>query len=481
MKNFSIPPSSKFGIPIRRRTERGNAGRAADEAGLPNLACYVRRRWLWIVALFFILLATGPLLFLRHRTPQQSRPDHPASVSRTETPSVDRSRLTNDQEHILLGNIATIPFQELYDFLAQRTPSQISTLARQLAAQPPGAITDAKIRLFFKAWAALDAKAAFATAEKFADRGTRSNAIEAIIDGVSPNEAADAVRALMDLPPGEVFARPSLLFRGITRWSEADPASAAEFLRTTGAPAIKADGQDGMGMAMVIWGTVAQNFGATDPVAALAWAAKITDAQHARSALQGAIVGWSQIDAEGAMSYVAARADQLAFQQAAGTLASNLAVHDPDKAREWLEQLPPEARLHAVTGIAGTLAFADPQAAIRWAENLSPDDKESVIGMIVARGAQTDPEAVADWIGTLSGATRDSAIATFSSAVAATDPVTALNWAETLFDPKNRERASWEAAWRWLQSDPTAAKAWIQNSSLPDAEKARLLAPAPGQ
>ena len=222
-----------------------------------------------------------------------------------------------------------------------------------------------------------------------------------------------------------------------------------------------------------------RNFGATNPTAALAWVATITDSQQASSALQGAIVGWSQKEPQAAMDYVAAHADQLAFQQTAGTLAGNLAQHDPDEATRWLDQLPPAARLHAVTGIAAALAFNDPQAAIHWAESLPPNEQDSAASMIVSRGAQKDPQAVADWIATLKGDTRDNAVATYSSAVAAKDPATALSWAETVSNPGTRDRASWEVAWRWLQSDPAVARAWIRKSALPDDEKKRLLGPSP--
>jgi hypothetical protein len=429
-----------------------------------------------LITLAVIACALGALTILRSGTSPPRTSSH-ARASKDAT--ADNSLTKAEENKVVLGNIATLPFQELFDFLAKKSADEIAGLARQLAALPPGAVTNARLKLFFKAWAGLDAKSAFAAAADFADRAAKNNAIEAIVEGVAPNEAGEVMRALMELPEGELYARPSLLSRGIVKWSEADPAAAAEFLRTTGGPAIKADGQGGLGFAGLTWGSVAQNFGATDPTAALAWVATITDSQQASSALQGAIVGWSQKEPQAAMDYVAAHADQLAFQQTAGTLASNLAQHDPDEATRWLDQLPPAARLQAVTGIAGTLAFNDPQAAIHWAESLSPNEQDSAASMIVSRGAQKDPQAVADWIATLKGDTRDNALATYSSAVAAKDPATALSWAETVSNPETRDRASWEVASRWLQSDPAAARTWIRKSAFPDDEKKRLLGPLP--
>ena len=72
------------------------------------------------------------------------------------------SRLELEMEHpnILLGDIETVPFQELYGVLSALSPQQLNDLAAQLKNLPAGKETNAKVAAFFKAWAYLDPVAA---------------------------------------------------------------------------------------------------------------------------------------------------------------------------------------------------------------------------------------------------------------------------------------------------------------------------------
>src|SRR4029077_3151707 len=71
-------------------------------------------------------------------------------------------RLPSETEHpdILLGDIVTVPFQELYGVLSALSPQQLNELATQLKKLPDGKDTNAKVAAFFKAWAHFDPMAA---------------------------------------------------------------------------------------------------------------------------------------------------------------------------------------------------------------------------------------------------------------------------------------------------------------------------------
>ena len=79
-----------------------------------------------------------------------------------------------------------------------------------------------------------------------------------------------------------------------------------------------------------------------------------------------------------------------------------------------------------------------------------------------------------------SGPTRDEAVGFFSATLAYEDSALALNWAATISNPQMRQSAEEQIANEWLKQNPAAAKDWFQNSSLPEAEKARLLEANPG-
>ena len=99
-------------------------------------------------------------------TAQRAHADHSSTAS----------RLTKSEEdRLLLGDIAAVPFQELYGLLSKRTPEEIAKLAEQLQTLPRSRASEAKVAAFFKTWAAFDAKAALASAIALRDARFRSD------------------------------------------------------------------------------------------------------------------------------------------------------------------------------------------------------------------------------------------------------------------------------------------------------------------
>jgi hypothetical protein len=68
---------------------------------------------------------------------------------------------------------------------------------------------------------------------------------------------------------------------------------------------------------------------------------------------------------------------------------------------------------------------------------------------------------------------------TYAGAIAYSSPATAANWATAIGDPTKRDAAIETVAQSWLETDPSAATAWLAQTNLPDAQKQKLLA-APG-
>src|SRR5436190_9252691 len=147
------------------------------------------------VAIFLAGTALGVLiafLFLRG-----SRSETSAAVFRTPTEtnkdsgriesSADKSRA--ETEKIILGNIATVPFQELYSVLSARSAKEMAELAAQFNGLPPGRETKTKITTFFTAWAHLDARAAISAAISLKTADAKDAAIAAVV------RRADAIAA----------------------------------------------------------------------------------------------------------------------------------------------------------------------------------------------------------------------------------------------------------------------------------------------
>jgi hypothetical protein len=403
-------------------------------------------------------------------------PSHPASARHYSSPPESLMKTSEaekaEEDKIVLGDVEAVPFQELYGVLSRRSPGEIAELARQLQNLPKSPAAKAKIAAFFKAWATLDASAAFAFANSLRP-DLRSEAFSAVLEGADASVTSSLVPAISkldkeSLPPNE---KTLLLARAVGKWSQLDPVAAAKFLDSSGLR--------GMNFSMA-YDRVASNWAARDPVAALSWAREQAS-KGDRFATSGAITGWWKNDPAAAEAYVASHLATQEDWQLASTLASNIFGEDPERAKEWVRQLPNEdARRQADVGLAIHWGFSDPAGATKWAATLPPGEGQQTLAETVGLWAQQDLPAGAEWLGSYEGAGRDQAVDNFILTVAAKDPAGALTWAATISDPKTRVSAEQRLASEWLKRDPPAARKWIESSSLPAEEKSRLLAPSSG-
>jgi hypothetical protein len=374
-----------------------------------------------------------------------------------------------------LDRIAGASLQEVSDLLASRSPKEISLLVHQLQDLTFGGLSGAKIDLVFKAWAQLSPQDALQTALSFRNGWAKTRALEAILDGTSAGAAAALVNSINQTGDDAMSSslKQQLIGKGLSKWSQTDPSGAAAFLESS----------PNLQLPPETWRQIAENWAAQDPKSALDWVQKQTTSDFGRTAMQGMISGWWQKDPEAAQTYSATHTDTLAGQQSASVLANRMAETNPEEAANWASQLTNQnARQMSELTVASGWAANDPKAAAQWAASLPADDQEGALSAVAGIWGKSDPQGAAEWLGTLSGETRDAAVASYASAVAPLDPATALAWALSATSPSIREEAARHIANDWLTRDPSAAKTWIQQSALPDADKAQLLgssAPSP--
>jgi len=340
-------------------------------------------------------------------------------------------------------------------------------LAKQLENLPPGKETAAKTILFFKTWAQFDAKTAMTAALSFKTPEIMSVAIDSVIEGADATVASKLALSVNDAPlsPGQ---KSGFLGKAVTKWAQVEPISAAKFLDSIGS-----DGQN----FVAAWRSVAENWAASDPAAALAWVDSHMNAQNTKFVLSAALRPYLQNDPRGAEAYVATHSDEPGHQQLASLIADSISKEDPARAKEWVSQLSnPEARRYGNHSIAMQTASTDPQAASEGAATLPDADRALAINVAVIRWAKKDPQAAAQWLTGLNGATRDEAISSYSIGVWAQDPAAALTWATTVSDPMMREMSVQRIVSSWARRDLGQATDWVQNSALPDAQKSRLIA-----
>jgi hypothetical protein len=95
---------------------------------------------------------------------------------------------------------------------------------------------------------------------------------------------------------------------------------------------------------------------------------------------------------------------------------------------------------------------------------------------VVQQWVHNDVEAASKWIATLpADPSRDQAIETLVNVASHERPEIAAQWLDSLPNENARRSRAEMIAQRWLQTDEAAARAWINQSSLPQESKNRLL------
>jgi hypothetical protein len=375
--------------------------------------------------------------------------------------------------NILLGDIVTVPFQELYGVLSTLSPQQLNDLAAQLKSLPAGKDTNAKVTTFFKAWAHLDPIAALHAAAGFKVSEAKTTAVQSIIASADATQAKALAKEIQEWPADAIKReqRNGFLNSLLTKWSDLDPIGAAKFFDT-----MQGDTMRFYPVASVI----AQNWAAIDPAAALEWARAHSEVQGFQGAINGAINGWWSKDHAAAEQYVTTHANDSSGRQMATTLTSYIFSKDPERAKEWVGQLSDsETRRQAQHVLVIQMAVNDPKSASEYAATLPADVREGTLTGAINYWAANDLTAAGEWINGLSGPARDEALGAYTYSLLRKDPNTAAAWAVTISDPKIRDKSLNGIATFWLNKDPVAASAWIQKSNLPVADKRRLLGLAP--
>ncbi len=406
--------------------------------------------WLAAGALVGVLI----VLIARQWRPPEPAPagGSPFVVESTDSPAAP------PESAELIQQLETIPFPQLHGDLENFSPSQMNEIAEQLRQLAENDPNDAKIKAFFKAWAHLDAKAAFAAAASLGTTGQRAVALGDVVDEADAPLSPALATMLKDLSADALSRddRNSLFNSAATRWSETDPMAAAKFIDTLPADRFTL---------ITAYGTIAERWAQTDPAAAMAWQQSHLDS--GRVATSGTLSGWWQRDPAAAEAYVAAHPDGFTGRSNVAIMAEMIWDKDPQHAQAWVNQLPdPESRRNAESMIASKMAMSDPRAAADWALALPDDLGATALGNAISIWAISDRNAATDYISHLDGQMHDVGLAGLADRVAmgysgtGGDPQTAANLAASIADPTIQERSLESVVKMWLNENSAAATQW---------------------
>ena len=375
--------------------------------------------------------------------------------------------------------IVGVSMEERRRLLLALTPPEREKFFEHFLQLPPGGPSNGKINALFMAWAAIDPRVAFDDAKKLPTADARRAAIEALCYGISSEAAADIAKALKDLPADTLVPeqKERLLSLSIVKWSQRQPAEAAQFLAQVYPDASRrlAKPSAGDGDLMTATRGVAANWGASAPEAAIEWFKNKNQPENVLG-VQSAIEGWWRKDAKAAAAYITSHSTTPNERQVAGAMAGPMAEQDPQTAAKWVEWMKDDKmRRRARLGIAQLWAARDPAEVGKWAQGLSGNESSEIITVVAGTWTAKDAKATEQWINNLPASKRDAAIRGYAAAMMRMNPEQALNWVTKIQDAKMRVSLAKAILSEWMRRSPGEAEQWIKKSKLTEAEKTELL------
>lgn len=261
----------------------------------------------------------------------------------------------------------------------------------------------------------------------------------------------------------------------------------------------------------VVVTAVLRTWARTNPGAAL-MASRVPNAKLRSMFVEACLMGWEESGRPGLLEFIQGLPAGGDRQRAITVVARRKVLRDgPKAAFEWAEELPDSVdvfKLNVLRRIASAAAEVAPRKAAKWAESLLGGEFEHGIPQRVGtRWAKRDPRAAMDWLSTLAaGRSRDDGVretfrkwlredpdaameyattvelepwldpmvARVATRLGKDDPMLALDWASKVMDEDLRLTTTGIVARSWAFDDESAARAWVEQTDLPDYLKRKI-------
>ena len=348
---------------------------------------------------------------------------------------------------------ATTMAQDIFDGWISTNPQEAARNAVQLA---PGELRTAALQAVANEWARVDLAAALAWAEALPDQGyevkPRGSFGRSPIYGVLQTwvnlDSAAAVNWLAQLPDDQKRAALVASARTFLSSTNPDPAAAMKLAMMLPEGPARTSALQGF----------AQNLARWEPASALVWMRQQTDMETRRTIMSGLLSHLAGDDLRSALE------DTRSLDAKGREDLISIQSRDSGGTTGW--------------------SLADPATLAAWAEG-QPDNQE-FLNRIAQSWAQRDPERAAEWLKDLPATTRDTALdGIIKKALSAVPINTAFDttrhfqamerWILHLSSEQARQSAYEKLAQRWISLDPEFARQWLATSPLPQVARDRLL------
>jgi hypothetical protein len=336
----------------------------------------------------------------------------------------------------------------------------------------------------------------------------RRSRLEAIVRGENPLDRNRALIAFIDqLAPGD-FQQVIEQFREfglteqrmgeyallLTAWADADPEAALKYAKNSTDDRFATD-------------TVLTSWASKDPAAAIRWAKVNFSGEGANPYLAGIIRGIVETDPTHATELLASMPRSEERAVALDAMMPHLLRQGNEATRAWIDNLKdPALKNGAMIRAGAAFADKDPAGTVAWLIKAPGDAAASSMEIIYGNWAKTNQAAALQSYGTLpAGDIRSNALrGVIGNAIATSpksavpildaypndlndrtmrnfvwrsfnaDPTTAVSQIYRIKNEAQRDRMYSRMVGSWIDSDPTAARAWMNANPLPAAVQADL-------
>lgn len=354
----------------------------------------------------------------------------------------------------------------VYTSWAQRDPRQAAESALNLVQDKPGG----EWALFSVGtqWGRQDPKMALAWIEHgLSGNPLGLNMAATIVASASAINPAEVAMLLWDQSASPHGSQLSAV--ALQNWLEQDPEAARSWFGLVdpekGAQFVLNASRSGHGLSATTWLQLAET---------------LPPSELRTEAMRNLVGSWSALQPENALNYVSKLKDQALASTLVPQVLTGLAASQPDLAlRMALDLGKGNARSEALSSIASVWASRNPTDATSALLSLpTSQDRDYLLANAAATWVNTDPDAAIRWAQSLPAgeASRDLVFRGISGNLARSHPTRALETAMNIRDEGSRRSQVDALVTYWAKQDGQAARAWLEASPLPDADKARLAA-----
>ena len=425
-----------------------------------------------IVALAAAALAIGGFQTGRYTIDAAAVANNTGAVPRqplSEIVSRKDALVERQQDRIIIRDIATVPFSELYDVLKSAPREQLLAWARDLERMPRGPHQRAAVSAYYKSLIQVNPRAAIDAVFRAQNLNMRDLALDALTKATPESIWGDLAEMMLQLPyPKHARVAEDL----IENWSRVDPVATSQFITAHPEP-----GEDGRLLSLLY------NWGEIDPPAARDWV-EADPSRQTKDAFRALVNGWDDTDRPAAIEYVLANASRPNFQDAINELAYDFVRKAKDQATSLILLLPPEQAKATVQHIAHRTNSvilglpADyqrpPDEVARWMITLPPELWSDAMGSVAGVWLRNDAAGATTWLNQLQPNLRDATIVSFCRTANAELAQQVLTLGQSITDRNLRDNTLGQFA-RTLRDTREESIEAVHDLPLSDKQKAYLL------